>query len=109
MVRLEWGVIDAWRDSRLRSQEPALLLRDIQKVSGAALLWRHNHEVRCIPLEDADWTFLQTLHRRQALGTAAARAVEKDENFNLADRFAGYLSGGVFARTVSACSSQGGQ
>jgi hypothetical protein len=109
MVHLEWGVIDAWSDSRLRSQEPALLLRDIQKVSGAALLWRHNHEVRCIPLEDADWTFLQTLHQGQTLGTAAARALEEDEKFNLADRFARYLNDGVFARTVSGCSSQGGQ
>ena len=109
MVRLEWGVIDAWSDSRLRSQGNAPPLHDIHKVCGAALLWRHHHEVRCIPLDDANWTFLQTLHQGQTLGTAAARALEKDEAFDLADRFARYLNDGVFARTVSGCSSHGGQ
>ena len=101
MVPLEWSVFDVWIANRLRSGAESTQ-RSVQNVSEVVLIWRHDHEVRHMPIDEGCVTFLESLTKGEALGTSAARGLERDARFDPAKCFARSLSDGLFARDVGA-------
>lgn len=94
LIQSEWPIVSIWQAHQ--NENPDESLKTLPDNGEIALIIRPDLDVEIRTIFPSTYTFIEAITKQATFGEAVEKAVEKDENFNIAENLSGlFLIGAV--------------